>query len=115
MTAYNSTGLLTFTSGAALARHLRVKLSSGAVVVAGASDVELGTTRRTVASGQSVAVCARNAAGTDIFTASDAIVAGAVVEADADGKVVTFDSGTRIGVALTAAAADGDFVAVLRD
>lgn len=115
MTAHNRTGMLTFTSGAALARHLRVKLSSGNVVVAGDTDIELGTTRRTVESGKPVAVCARNKGGTDIFTTTAAIVVGGIVEAAASGKVAPYETGLRIGVALTAAAANGDYVAVLRD
>jgi len=54
-------------------------------------------------------------AGVAYVEAGAAIVAGADVESDASGKAITNDSGEALGVALDAAAADGDIIRVKLD
>lgn len=104
----------TFTAGAAIAAHLRVKLSSGELAAAGASDVELGTMEvASFADNDVVPVRLRTAEGTCKMTASEAITAGNPVYAAASGKVAS--TGTvYCGTALEAATANGDVIEVLR-
>ena len=52
--------------------------------------------------------------GTFYLTASEAISVGDVVNQAADGKVQQSGGTLKVGVALTAAAADGDFIEVAR-
>lgn len=108
-------GSITFTAGAALARGIRVVLSSGKLAAAGASAVELGTVESaTLADGDVVAVCPRNVDGTVYMVAAEALSVGDSVYADADGKVGATNTNPLIGVALEAAGADGDLIEVLR-
>jgi hypothetical protein len=53
------------------------------------------------------------AVGTAIVVAGGAVAANAYVEVGADGKAVTQDTGPAVGVALSAATADGDRIEVL--
>lgn len=96
----------------AIGQHLRVK-TTGALVVAGAGDVELGTMANpTVAAGPAT-VRLRTAEGTVKMVASGAITAGAPVYAAASGKVS--DTGTvYVGTAMEAAANNNDIIEVLR-
>jgi hypothetical protein len=114
MSQFVETPTRTFTAGAAIAQHLRVKLSSGKLAVAGASDVELGTTEyASFADLDVVSVRLRTAEGTAKMTASEAITSGNPVYAAAGGKVAS--TGTvYVGTALEAATADGDVIEVLR-
>lgn len=106
----------TFTTGAALARYLRVVLSAGKLAAAGIADRELGQTeRRTYADGDAVAVRLRNAPGTCIMIANAALAVGADVFTAAAGKVgASASTARKIGTALSASAADGDAIEVLR-
>lgn len=102
-----------FTAGAALSQYRRVRLDSGVLAYAGASDADcIGTlSRDTFAASEVVSVRLRNAEGTHRLIASGVIAAGAAVYAAANGKVA--DSGTvLVGEALTAAGADGDHIEV---
>lgn len=116
MSQYVERGHRTFTSGSTLGRYLRVKLSSGNVVVAVAADKELGVTSRPVlTSGDPVDVLLCNAQGTTPMVANNAIAIGAIVYTAAAGKVsATSTSALAVGVALTASTADGDIIEVLR-
>lgn len=115
MSQYNDTGTRSFTTAGAITRFARVILGSGGTVtVAGASDKDIGTARDATASGENVTVTLLNKSGSAKHVASAAIAAGAEVEAAASGKIATKASGTAIGYALEAAAADGDIIEVLR-
>lgn len=109
-------GIRTFTAGEALSvPYLRVKLSSGAVVAAGASDQDIGIALRAVASGEPVAVKLRNFPGSTAMVAAKAITAGTSVFTAASGKLSDASPAGSYprGVALSAAAADGDEIEVL--
>lgn len=117
MSQYVETPTRTFAAGGALALHARVKLAAGALALAGATDVEIGTTtRETFAAGDDVAVRLRNAQGTCKMIAAAAIASGAEVNAKASGKIDddAAASSVKIGTALEAATADGDIIEVLR-
>ena len=100
------------TASGAIAQHLRVK-TTGALVVATATDVELGTMESAATAAGPATVRLRNAGGTCKMVASVAITAGNTVYAAAGGKVAA--SGTIVvGQALESATADNDVIEVLR-
>ena len=100
------------TAAGAIAQHLRVK-TTGALVVATASDVELGTMEFPATAAGPCTVRLRNANGTSKMVANGAITEGATVYAAAAGKVSA--SGTIVvGQAMHATTADNDVVEVLR-
>lgn len=100
------------TAAGAIATHLRVK-TSGALVVAGATDLELGTMDSECTAAGPATVRLRTAQGTSKMIANGAITANASVYAAASGKVS--GSGTQlIGTALEAATTDGDVIEVIR-
>ncbi len=108
-----------FTAGAALAQYLRVILSSGKLAAAGvgATDYvnELGVIEEASFADLDVrAVRLRTAQGTVRMVASAAISLGATVYGAASGKIATTSSGTALGIALEAAAANNDVIEVLR-
>ncbi len=104
----------TIASGAALAKHRRVKISAGVLQYAGSTDQEIGNlddptfADSNYASGYSDgAVRLRTAEGSEKFVAVDAITAGNPFYAAANGKVSA--SGTVLeGIALETTTADGD-------
>lgn len=113
MSQYKEGPCGTDTAAAAIAQFLRVK-TTGALAVAGAADVELGTMELPALAAGDATVRYRTAAGTVKMVASEAITAGASVYAAASGKVGA--SGTLlVGTALDAATADNDVIEVLRD
>lgn len=100
------------TAAGAIGQHLRVK-TTGALVVAGSADVELGTMEYPAPAAGAATVRLRTAMGTAKMVASKAISAGVAVYAAASGKIS--DTGTVfVGNALEAAGADGDVIEVLR-
>jgi hypothetical protein len=100
------------TAAGAVGQHLRVK-TTGALVVAGSADVELGTMEYPAPAAGVATVRLRTAMGTAKMVASKAIAAGVAVYAAASGKIS--DTGTVfVGNALEAAGADGDVIEVLR-
>lgn len=113
MAERNDTGERSFACTGAIAEHLRVKMSSTSVAVAGATDVCVGTLRdASFASGDVRTVLLRSKAGTQKMVASEAITAGNPVYAAASGKVA--GSGTVYeGIALCAAGANGDVIEVM--
>lgn len=113
MSQFVETACRTFTAGAALAEHRRVKLSSGKLAYAAATDVAIGTLERpSFADGDEVAVRLRIAQGTRKMVAAGAISAGSPVYAAANGKVAAAGSILE-GLALEAAGADGDVIEVM--
>ena len=93
-------GIKAFTAGAALSRGDRVKFSGNNVVVAGAGEEALGTTRNSADSGDTVAVILDHRSVE--VTASGAISKGADCYGAADGAVSATISGRRQGIALEA-------------
>lgn len=104
-----------FTAGGAIGANLRVKLSSGKLALAGASDADIGVTETIAfADGDTQTVRLRTAPGTVLCKAAAAFASGAALFAAANGTVD--DSGTvAFGTALNAASAAGDIVEVLRN
>jgi hypothetical protein len=100
------------TAAGAIAQHLRVK-TTGALVVATATDVELGTMEIPATAAGPATVRLRNAPGTVKMITSGAITAGNSVYAASAGKIAA--SGTIVlGTALESSTADGDVIEVLR-
>ena len=108
----------TFTTGAvALAAYVRVKLTSGLLVVAGVGDAAIGVTLAPSAISAPASVRLANGYGTALMVAGAAITTGAEVYGIAGGKVddavAATGPGAPVGVALEAATADGDVIEVL--
>lgn len=115
MASYVDGNTKSYQVGAAIGQHIRVRLSSGKLAAAGASDSDwLGhTVHETFAADEWVSVRLRSASGTQLVVASEAISLGAEVELGASGKADDYSSGTKLGVTHEAATADGDFIEVL--
>jgi hypothetical protein len=113
MSQYVDTNTKAFTAGAAIDQYLRVKISSGVLVVATAADQALGTMEvESFASGDVVSVRLSSAAGSRKMVASGAITAGNLVYAAASGKVAS--SGTVVeGIGLETSTTDGDIIEVM--
>jgi hypothetical protein len=112
MAQYVETPTKTFTAAGALGQHLRV-ITPGALALAGANDVELGTMDLPCLAAGPTTVRLRSAQGTQKFVANGAISAGAAVFAAAGGKISS--TGTlHIGQALEAASGDNAVIEVLR-
>lgn len=103
----------TFPNNSALARALRVTLSGGYLVVAGASTDEFGTLQDSVlATDTHASVLPLGYYGVREYVASGVISQYATVFAAASGKIAA--TGTlRRGVALEAASGDGSIIRVL--
>jgi len=115
MSQYVETPTKAFEAGAAIAQHLRVKLSAGVLAAAGVADLEIGTLdEATFASGDAGNVRLRSAQGTCKMVAAGAIAQGAVVYSAASGKINDVVGKYKLGTALEAATADGDVIEVLR-
>jgi len=112
MSQYVETPTKTETAAAAIAQHLRVK-TPGAVAVAGAADVDIGTMDSPCLAAGICTIRLRTAQGTSKMVASGAITAGVTVYAAAAGKIASSGS-VVVGVALEAATADNDVIEVLR-
>jgi hypothetical protein len=112
MSQYVETATKTFNASGALGQHLRV-ITPGALALAGANDLELGTMDLPCLAAGPTTVRLRSAQGTAKFVANGAISAGAAVYAAAGGKVSS--TGTlHIGQALEAASGDNAVIEVLR-
>jgi hypothetical protein len=109
-----NSAFITFVSGGAIPIYSRVKLSSGAVVVAVDTDVAyVGVAQNSAAgSGEAVSVRLIKSPGTFFMVAQTAITKDAVVYPATEGKVKATGT-TSIGVALEAAGADGNQIEVL--
>jgi hypothetical protein len=118
MTQYVEGPVKTFLSGAAIGAHLRVKLVSGVLQLAGVADDDLGVTEQaSFAANEPQAVRLRTAPGTlKMIADGSTITAGGAVRTAASGKVASTNaSGSRPrGIALEASTADGDLIEVLQ-
>lgn len=107
----------TFPISGALIAHRRVTRSGDPLVLSYAGDAEAGLGTLNVialADDEVGAVRLFSAPGTQIMVAAGAIPDGSVVYAAANGKVAA--AGTvRIGTAVSAAGADGDYIEVVCD
>lgn len=111
MSQFFDTGTRPDTSAGVIGQHLRVK-TPGALVVATASDVELGTLEIPATAAGPATVRLRTAQGTRKMVASGAITSGNPVFAAAGGKIAA--TGTVFcGTALEASTADNDVIEVL--
>lgn len=116
MPSYVDGNTRTFPVGAAIGANIRVKISSGVLAVAGATDQDIGVTENeTFAAGETVAVRLLSAAGTHKAVAAGAIAANAKVHGAADGEVNdTQATGSFLrGIAVTAATADQDVIEII--
>lgn len=107
-----------FTAGEAIAaRYLRVTLASdGDIEVASDTEHEIGVARELAASGQTIGVILTSKSGTMPYVASEAIDVGEWVIPTAGGKVgasATIPAGRSLGMAKTAATADGSELEVI--
>jgi hypothetical protein len=98
-------------SASAIGAHLRVKLSSGDVAIAGDEESIGVTVAPVIATGDGVTIALKNKPGTVQVVAGGEITAGAQVFSAANGKVAA--SGAVFeGIALMAGA-DGDVIEIL--
>ncbi|HVJ67579.1 MAG TPA: hypothetical protein VM510_06320 [Caulifigura sp.] len=112
MSQFVETATKTLVAGAAIAEHLRVKLTAGEVAVAGASDPSIGTMEVACFAAGNCTVRLATAQGTRKMVAAGSITAGNPVYAAASGKIAS--SGTVLeGIALQAAGANNDVIEVL--
>ena len=103
-----------FICGAAIAQYLRVKFSAGKMAAAGAADFSIGTLEEASFADLDVRpVRLRSAMGTRKMVASGAITQGAPVYGAASGKISATVGPCPEGIALEAAAANGDVIEVL--
>ena len=113
-------GIITRSADSAIGRYIVVKEGSTAgsgVAICGAGDLPLGVTiDEAAASSARISFAPFALSGTKLLTASEAISIGDTIYTAASGKVQNepASAGTyyRIGRALTAAAADGDYIEV---
>lgn len=106
----------TFIAGAALARGILVKLTSGKLAAAALGEEWIGVMEEaSFADGDLRSVVMRSAEGTVKCVASGAFSVGAVVYGRASGKIddISTTSAIRVGIALEAATALNDEVEVL--
>lgn len=114
MGAIVQNGPLSLTANSALGPYLRVMLSAGKLVVAGATDEELGVLNDRVLNADDIAgVVPLNVKGTLRMVAGAAIAQYAEVYGAADGKIKTVANNNFLGTALEAASGDGSVIEVL--
>ena len=105
-----------FKAGEALDEYLVVKIEADGDVVKAETGTLLpvvGVTTRGAESGETTPIALINGGGTAYVTASEAIAAGDNVFTHTGGKVEkSLANATRIGVALEAAADDGDVIEI---
>jgi len=109
---------MNFEAVAAISRYRLVTITSAGKVDLNGVGVSAftGVALESVAAGSFVAVSDKKTPGSQTVIAAKAIAAiGTVLYAAASGKVSDAVSGTRIGVARTTAAADGDEIEVIFD
>jgi hypothetical protein len=111
MSPQSNKGEKAFLAGTALSRAVRVKLSSGTVIVTGAGEEGIGVTLGSADSGDHVTVGLDHE--TREVTASGAITAGGNLYAAASGAMSHTISGRRLAVALEAASSGALFEAMV--
>jgi hypothetical protein len=94
----------------ALSAHMRVRLASGLVVPAGASDTDcIGHVLQDTVAGGTADIAIKHASGMHYAIASAAINNGALVGAAANGQIV---SGGTLAVALGGATGAGSIIRI---
>ncbi len=114
MSQFVSNYFKAFVAGGAIAKDLRVYITSGKLAVAGLTDRNwIGTTmQEAFADGDVVTVCLR--APTRKMVAANAVTAGDDVFTQASGKVGNTESTAyHVGIALETATTDGDVIEVM--
>lgn len=99
---------LTMTASGAVTAERFVTSAGAQVGTAGVAAI--GVSRTTVVSGALVVV---DTIGTAIIEAGGAITAGAAVKAGADGRALTYDVGTKAGIALQASTGAGQRIEIM--
>lgn len=99
------------TAAAATAKHLRVKFDANGQWAIAGDEVFDGEneTDNVAAQGDEMVVYAKSAPGTHIYVASKAIAVGDACNTVAGGKVTDAAGVASVCIAVTAAAADGDY------
>jgi len=111
---YDDHSGISLPAAAAIGKHLRVKLdANGRVLVAAGTDAGVGYTTRSAAAIDEMIAIRSPKAPSQIVTAAEAIAVGSKVYGDAAGKVGETATNVYLGVALTAAGADGDIMTSL--
>lgn len=113
MADQNDTHVGSFAQSGGLDQHRRVKITDATtrtVAYAGAGDRSIGTTRNQVHGTEGVAVQFSNKVGTRKMVAAGPIAALARIYGAANGKVDDTPNGNYEGIAIDAAAADGDVI-----
>lgn len=103
------------TPASALSPHLRVKCSTTTLVLAGAGEACIGTMAQRCETTQRPVVLLKNAPGIRIGIADGVIAVNAPCYGGASGKFSASVSGAIQGIAITAAAADGDQFEILME
>ena len=116
---FNEPNTKTFVASEAIPANRLVKLdSAGTVSIADITTTPIGTSPNTeTADAGELGVRLLNTGGTFEMVADAAIVKGAVVYGQNDGKIDDDSGGSavRVGVALQAASGDGSIIEVLPD
>lgn len=107
-----------FTASGAIAERTLVKLASDNTVAAAAThstDKPIGVALSNAADGDNVTVKLLNGDGTVLVVANGAVVIGTTLFGCDSGKVNDTDPGSavKVGIALNAAAADGDIIEMI--
>lgn len=97
----------------ALGANLRVKCSTTTLVLAGTGEAAIGTMQQRCETDERPTVRYRNEPGPRVGIADGVIAVNAPVYGGASGKFSASVSGAIMGIAITAAAADGDEFQVL--
>ena len=116
MSQFVNTPTKGFTAGAAIGKHILVKLASGKLAVAALGEEFIGTLEdESFADLDIRTVRLKSAEGTIKCVASGAFANGAVVYGRAAGKVddISTTSAVRVGIAMETVTASGDIVEVM--
>jgi hypothetical protein len=108
-----NSGPISLPANAALGPYVRVKLTAGYLALAGAADDEIGTLAGRILAGETSGAVIPLGDDAVLAIAAGAISQFADVYRAASGKLSATPNGQRWGIALEAAAADGDQFAVL--
>jgi len=117
MSQQNDTGVISLIAGAALNQYDLVKMDGATfrqVIVTGAGDATIGSTRVAAESGKDIGVnLIKSKPGTIIAIADGVVAVNADCYTGAAGTVSATILGSIIGTALNAASAAGDHVEIL--
>lgn len=102
----------TFTAGAPVLLHRRVKIDDGKVIHCGADDKCIGFAQGNYLADRLASVRLANDTGSFPMEAAGAIPQWATVYGAADGKIAA-EGDLKLGIAKGAAAADGDVIEVI--